>query len=467
MTLTPHRVRRQAWRVTALSRECAFAIRERFRAQVDGELLQAFDRGFDALGVGDDVVRIPRLELEIRLRPDEGASDAIARIVAERVGEALRQWAAQRSGEMQVNRVAPPADRRRTLLHYLAHGQVEWHVGTEPPESLAQMLRDEAMALVREPGALGRVLHGTVGQRLAAAFRLLELLPLEERAALVGRVAVREFDGMPRALVSLVRGLLAPRAPPGYASLRVEALSLVCWEAEPGETADAEIADLLRECLEQVAPFTGSADVRAALEATFPMRGGAPKPAAFHGMETPDARRDSASPGEGTLARDAGLVLLHPYLERLFEAVAIARDDAGAISEAALPRAAALLHWLIAGREEIHEFELATIKVLLGVAPERTLLVAPGLLSEEDRAEADALLAAAISHWPVLGETSIDGLRRTFLQRRGALRDLGHAWSLQVEPAAFDVLLASLPWTFGIVRLPWMTRPIFIEWPTP
>jgi hypothetical protein len=67
----------------------------------------------------------------------------------------------------------------------------------------------------------------------------------------------------------------------------------------------------------------------------------------------------------------------------------------------------------------------------------------------------------------VLGETSIDGLRHTFLQRRGVLRDAGHAWNLQVEPAAFDVLLASLPWTFGIVRLPWMTRPIFIEWPTP
>jgi hypothetical protein len=47
------------------------------------------------------------------------------------------------------------------------------------------------------------------------------------------------------------------------------------------------------------------------------------------------------------------------------------------------------------------------------------------------------------------------------------LRDLGRAWSLQVEPTAFDVLLGSLPWAFNIVKLPWMTRPIFIEWPTP
>ena len=181
---------------------------------------------------------------------------------------------------------------------------------------------------------------------------------------------------------------------------------------------------------------------------------------------SPELSVVEASLDEGVPAHDAGLVLLHPYLDRLFDAVGLARDDAGAIPEASLPRVAALLHWLLAGREEIHEFELATIKVLLGATPERMVLVAPGLLSENDRAEADALLTAAVSHWEVLGETSIDGLRRTFLQRRGVLRDLGHAWSLQVEPAPFDVLLASLPWTFNIVKLPWMTRPIFIEWPT-
>jgi len=180
--------------------------------------------------------------------------------------------------------------------------------------------------------------------------------------------------------------------------------------------------------------------------------------------EPPVAAEDLA---EGVPAHDAGLVLLHPYLERLFDAAGIARDGAGRIPEASAPRAAALLHWLLAGREEIHEFELATIKVLLGLEPGRMLLVASGLLSQVDRAEADALLAAAVSHWTLLGETSIDGLRQTFLQRRGVLRDLGPAWNLQVEPAPFDVLLGSLPWAFNIVKLPWMTRPIFIEWPTP
>jgi hypothetical protein len=55
----------------------------------------------------------------------------------------------------------------------------------------------------------------------------------------------------------------------------------------------------------------------------------------------------------------------------------------------------------------------------------------------------------------------------SFLQRRGLLRNIGSSWQLQVEPESFDLLLGKLPWGISIVRLPWMTRPIFTDWPTP
>ena len=135
--------------------------------------------------------------------------------------------------------------------------------------------------------------------------------------------------------------------------------------------------------------------------------------------------------------------------------------------EAVLPRAAAMLHWLASEREEIYEFELTTIKVLLGLMPDHVLLAGAGLLSEADRIEADALLAAAISHWGALGKTGVAALRMSFLQRRGLLRNMGSGWQLQVEPESFDLLLGKLPWGISIVRLPWMTRPIFTDWPTP
>jgi hypothetical protein len=38
---------------------------------------------------------------------------------------------------------------------------------------------------------------------------------------------------------------------------------------------------------------------------------------------------------------------------------------------------------------------------------------------------------------------------------------------LRVEPESFDMLLGLLPWGLGLVRLPWMTQPLFTEWSAP
>jgi hypothetical protein len=125
------------------------------------------------------------------------------------------------------------------------------------------------------------------------------------------------------------------------------------------------------------------------------------------------------------------------------------------------------LHWIATGREAIFEFELSVVKLLVGLSPMDPLSVTGGLLRDEDLAEADAMLAAMGRHWPALRNTSRAGLRTSFLQRRGLIRDSETGWTLQVETAPFDMLLGQLPWSFRIVKLPWMTRPIFTEWPTP
>jgi hypothetical protein len=169
----------------------------------------------------------------------------------------------------------------------------------------------------------------------------------------------------------------------------------------------------------------------------------------------------------GLLVPHAGLVLLHPFLPQLFGAVGVARAGERALPPDQLPRAAALVHWLAVGRTEIYEFELPLVKVLLGLAPEDPLPVAEGLLSQADRAEGDALLAAVVEHWAALGKTSIDGLRGSFLRRRGLLKTGERGWQLRMESESFDVLLGRLPWAVGIVKLPWMPRQMFIDWPTP
>jgi len=162
----------------------------------------------------------------------------------------------------------------------------------------------------------------------------------------------------------------------------------------------------------------------------------------------------------------AGLVLLHPFIYRFFVHTGILEDQRKDIPFFKLPRAAALMHFLATGSTEIYEFELGFIKLLLGMDTEQSLPVSEGLISQQDKEEAESLLQSVISHWYVLKNTSIDGLRTSFLQRNALLHQTEEGWMLQMETASFDMLINQLPWSFTIIKLPWMKKPIFTEWET-
>lgn len=162
----------------------------------------------------------------------------------------------------------------------------------------------------------------------------------------------------------------------------------------------------------------------------------------------------------------AGLVLLHPFIRPFFEATGVKAVGSSAIAPSQLAHAASLLHFLATGQEEIHEFEIGLIKILLGLDLETPLLVGAGLISDSDREEAEVVLQATIRYWTVLKNTSIAGLRNSFLQRSGLLRPTEKGWRLQVEHQSFDLLLEQLPWTISIIKLSWMQSPLYTEWQT-
>lgn len=499
-----HRIHRQRWQVKAPSPQAAFAIRQQLRDGLESALMPVFERAFDALAPDDEVIHIPRLTLDIRL--DDAGDDLVAALMQtlpstlhdalrSQLDEAMQNAAPPLPAQARMirhdrdeaeprptQRLSAAAHRRHALLHYLATGLLEWHAQHET--DILHMLRDEAAALADETATLRDILTGLPAQRHAAAFRLLQLLPAGSRHAVVlalapnrQRPASQPDDSTPDAdapaelLLQLAR-LFAPDSP---LLLRVQTMLLTLAEAEPDYPSgpfDGELVALLRDCLRQLAAQTHrdapaiAPRIEALLRAdSAPQKGElrpsarAPEPTATP-VRQPDAATDAA-----LLTHDAGLILLHPFLPRLFAELDITAGNA--LPEAQLPRAAALLHDLVFGHEEIHEYQLPLVKVLLGLTPDSLLPVSAGLLDKTDRAEAETLLTAAIAHWNALGKTGVSALRTTFLQRRGLLRDTDSGWQLQVEPAPYDLLLGRLPWSFSIVRLPWMTRPLHTEWPMP
>lgn len=163
---------------------------------------------------------------------------------------------------------------------------------------------------------------------------------------------------------------------------------------------------------------------------------------------------------EGLFIDNAGLVLLHPFLPQLFEALGIVSDEKIIRPDFAL----SLLHYLATGQNPGLEYELVLPKVLCQLplsAPVASLI----LLPDDARQEADALLQAVINHWTALRNSSFDSLRGTFLLRPGKLTAQADGdWRLQVEHQTCDILLDSLPWGLATVKLPWMRPLLWVEW---
>ena len=64
----------------------------------------------------------------------------------------------------------------------------------------------------------------------------------------------------------------------------------------------------------------------------------------------------------------------------------------------------------------------------------------------------------------MLGNTTIQGLRETFLMREGLLKKQENSYELHVEEKTFDMLIDKIPWSYGLAKLPWMETPIHVTW---
>ncbi|WP_457355381.1 contractile injection system tape measure protein [Roseateles sp. P5_D6] len=169
---------------------------------------------------------------------------------------------------------------------------------------------------------------------------------------------------------------------------------------------------------------------------------------------------------ESLAVANAGLVLLSPYLPRLFEHLGLLAQGASPaafVGPESAARAALLLQALATGEAAAPEPALVLNKLLCGLALDAPL-PCEIVLSTAEREALDGLLGAVIQHWRILGTTSLGGLRDTFLRRAAQLELRDEAWRLAVEPGPFDMLIDQLPWGYSTLRHSWMERVIHVDW---
>ena len=159
----------------------------------------------------------------------------------------------------------------------------------------------------------------------------------------------------------------------------------------------------------------------------------------------------------------AGLVILHPYFERFFESLGLLDNHQQFINKAAQMRAVYLLAFLANGELNPAETILPFCKFLCGL-PLESPIIRSIQLSKYEIDECTELLQAVIGHWSVLQNTSPDGLREGFLDRKGKLDFTGEITVLHVEVKGQDVLLNRLPWGIGYIQLPWLSNAFTTTW---
>lgn len=158
----------------------------------------------------------------------------------------------------------------------------------------------------------------------------------------------------------------------------------------------------------------------------------------------------------------AGLVLLHPFIKKLFKNLGFLTDGEFT-SERTHEHGVCLLHYLSTGHENFDEHEMVLPKFLCGWPLSRPLhRYLP--VSEYEKEECSTLLENVIDHWSALKNTSPEGLQVNFLIREGSLKRDEFGWGLFVEHKAKDVLLDKLPWEISIVKSNWMDEILTVHW---
>ena len=160
---------------------------------------------------------------------------------------------------------------------------------------------------------------------------------------------------------------------------------------------------------------------------------------------------------------NAGLVLLNSYIPLLFERLGlIANGQFTSITHQ--KEAVHYLQYLVTGLSETEEHLLPLNKILCGL--DITAAMPQGMtILTGDKELMDGLIQAAIGHWPTIGETSIDGFRSNWLVREGLLEEQADRWELSVDKRAYDILINQAPFSFSIIKFPWMPKPLYVNWP--
>lgn len=162
---------------------------------------------------------------------------------------------------------------------------------------------------------------------------------------------------------------------------------------------------------------------------------------------------------------NAGLALLTPWFPQLFDMLGLLCEGKKDLKDTESKiRAIFIIQQLVSFEDkEYREHELAFNRILTG-CPFSIPLPKKMELTSKETDTIKSMLEGVKANWPKMKNTSTQSFQTAFIERAGKLKQQEDKWLLTVEPRFFDMLLDSLPWSYKLIRFPWLKKHIHVSW---
>ncbi len=163
---------------------------------------------------------------------------------------------------------------------------------------------------------------------------------------------------------------------------------------------------------------------------------------------------------EDQYVQNAGLVLIHPFLQHFFDHCNLL-DEKKQLKDP--ERCVHLLHYIATGKTKQAESDMLFEKFLCEV-PINQSINRNITITKKQKEQVENLLNAVNQNWGALQKGSHALLQNEFLQRMGKIEKNSSGTTIEMERKAQDILLRKLSWGMGLIRLPWKKEFIYVNW---
>jgi len=423
-----HLIRKQVIDLNLDAGQNAFLIQQQVRDFYYQQIAPAIEKTFDELSSENEIIQIESLEIdlgELGWKNDRFTIDreAIYRIIKRTLGNIISASANSVDTHARVSYRTGEENACHQWLYYMEKGVLPWEVQTTDAKWLGQVLYQLAtdhvsiekarQLIINDPRFLSRL----VGEhREEFLMQLAEVITAKRQPELIEKV---------RALVDQSNNVFVEMP---FTKKEIWGYVLSQYAAGKTDLDFQKIVLIKREI-----------------------------------VSVPTDRVDEETIGDGIFCQYAGMVLLHPFFGLLFNRLLLL-DDGKFKNAASLEKAVALLYFIATGKSEAKDYELAVPKILCGLQLHQVISEQAFLLTEVECEEALNLVKAAIEQWEIIRDTSVDGLRESFLAREGKLFIIDSGIVFRVESRGIDLLLDRLPWNLSLIKFPWLDQFIHVEW---